>query len=164
MTFANIAEVIENVVASMRESGHDEPYFEYGHALEIVNTLMEKDAIDVWKLKKYPAIFLFMPVKENRDNLRSEAKLRILFVTETRPEWKAKDRDANVFTPVLIPLYEMFMRKLKDSFELYYDESQTYDFTKHYYWGSSQTNKNVANDFADAIEIEGLTITIPTKC
>ena len=105
-----------------------------------------------------------MPVKENRDNLQSEAKLRILFVTETRPEWKAKDRDANVFTPVLIPLYEMFMRKLRDSFELYYNESQTYDFTKHYYWGSSQTNKNVANDFADAIEIEGLNITIPTKC
>ena len=164
MNFANIASVIENVVISMREAGHDEPYFEYGHALEIVNTLMEKDKNDEWKLKKYPAIFLFMPVKENRDNLESEAKLRILFVTETRPEWKAKDRDANVFTPVLIPLYEMFMRKLRDSFELYYNESQTYDFTKHYYWGSSQTNKNVANDFADAIEIEGLNITIPTKC
>jgi len=66
MQFPNIVDVIGEVVASCRAAGEDAPYYYYGHPLEIVNTLMEKDASDIWKLKKYPAIFLFHDFEETR--------------------------------------------------------------------------------------------------
>ena len=164
MTFPNIATVIENVVKACRDSGSDVPYFEYGHDVEIVNTLMEKDRNDIWKLKKYPAIFLFMPVTESRNEFESECEVNLVFVTDTKPEWKAKDRDQYVFEPVLIPLYNSFMANLKKSSELYISQADTHEFTKHYYWGSSQTGANVANDYADAIEVKGLKIKLYPTC
>lgn len=164
MSFINIATAIGNVVTACRATGHDEPYFEYGPAMEIVNTLMKKDATDTWKLKKYPAVFLFTPVTEKRNDFYSEVELTLVFVTETRPDWTAKQRDANVFDPVLIPLYDLFIQKLHDSPDLLLDREQQFDFTKHYYWGSSQTGANVANDYADAIEVKNLKVKLFPTC
>jgi len=164
MTYPNIATVIENVVKACRESGSEVPYFEYGHDVEIVDTLLEKDQNDDWKLKKYPAIFLFMPVTENRNEFETECEINIVFVTDTKPEWKAKQRDQYVFAPTLIPLYDLFMDNLKKSSELYIDTEQPHNFIKHYYWGSSQTGANVANDYADAIEVKGLKIKLYPTC
>ena len=46
MTYQNIATVIENVVKACRASGSEVPYFEYGHDVEIVDTLLEKNQND----------------------------------------------------------------------------------------------------------------------
>ena len=162
MTFPNIATIIGNVVAACRATGSDAPYFYYGHALEIVNTLMEKDKSDNWKLKKYPAVFLFVPITEERDEFTSKMKLDIVIVTETRPEWKAADRDANVFVPKLLPIYDALIEQLSRSSELNF--SGVHEFTKHYFWGSSQTDKNVANDYADAIELKGVEVETWPSC
>lgn len=161
MTFPNIVDLIGNTVAQCREVGSDAPYYYFGHPLEIVNTLMEKDKNSIWKLKKYPAIFLFHDFEEKRDQFTSEAELRIIIVTETRPEWKAADRYTNVFVPILIPLYERFISELHHTTGIEFKGEHT---VKLYpYWGS-EANANVANDYADAIEIKAAKIKTFAGC
>jgi len=162
MTFPNVVDLVSNVVASCREVGQDAPYYYYGHPLEIVNTLMEKDSSDIWKLKKYPAIFLFHDFEETRDKFTSEAELRIIIVTDTRPEWKAADRYANVFVPTLIPLYDRFILELGKAANMTF--SGEHKVKLYPYWGSEATGANVANDYADAIEISGAKIKTFAGC
>lgn len=164
MTFPNIYTLIGNTVAQCRESGEEKPYFQYGHSLEIVNTLMEKDKNGDWKLRKFPAIFLIIKpeTEERRNYFESETELDIIIVTDTKPTWKASDRDLNVFEPILIPLYDRFIYELGKTQGIKFKGEHT--FKKHYYWGSSQTGANVANDYADAIEIKGAKITTYSSC
>jgi len=161
MTFPNIVTLIGNAVAACRESGSDAPYYYYGHPLEIVNTLMEKDSSQVWKLKKYPAIFLFHNFEEKRDKFSSEAELQIVIVTETRPNWKAADRYTNVFDPILIPLYDRFIYELSRTTSLQFNGEHSMKI--YPFWGS-EVDKNVANDYADAIELKGLKVKTFATC
>lgn len=161
MTFPNIVDLIGNTVAQCREVGAEAPYYYYGHPLEIVNTLMEKDKNSVWKLKKYPAIFLFHNFEETRDKFESETELNIVIVTETKPHWKASERYANVFTPTLIPLYDRFIYELQHTAGIEFKgehKMKIYPF-----WGS-EANANVANDCADAIEIKAAKIKTFSTC
>lgn len=161
MTFPNIVTLIGNTVAQCRESGAEVPYYYYGHPLEIVNVLAEKDKTNEWKLKKYPAIFLFHNFDEKRTKFESEAELQIVIVTDTRPEWKASDRYTNVFTPILLPIYERFMIELGRTTGLRFEGEHTMKI--YPFWGSEQ-DANVGNDFADAIEIKGLKVTTYASC
>jgi hypothetical protein len=162
MTFPNIVTLIGNAVAQCREIGSDAPYYYYGHPLEIVNTLMEKDSSDIWKLKKYPAIFLFHNFEEKRDAFSSESELQIIIVTDTIPEWKSADRYANVFNPVLIPLYERFIYELGRTVSMKFSGEHTMKL--YPYWGSDITGANVANDYADAIELKAVKVKTFVTC
>jgi len=162
MTFKNIVDVIGNVVTQCRVSGEESPYYYYGHPLEIVNTLMEKDKSDAYKLRKYPAIFLFHDFEEERTKFSSKCKIRILIVTETRPEWKAKDRYENIFIPKLFPLAETFLYNLQRSSELRFLGDHTLKI--YPFWGSEATGKNVANDYADAVELKDMEIETYATC
>lgn len=161
MIFPNIVDLIGNVVTACRATGSDVPYYYYGHPLEIVNTLMEKDSSDTWRLKKYPAIFLFHDFEETRDNFQSETELRIIIVTDTKAEWKAADRYTNVFVPTLLPLYERFIYELGKVANLTF--SGEHKMKIYPFWGS-EANANVANDCADAIEISGAKIKTYAGC
>jgi hypothetical protein len=162
MTFPNLVDLVGNVVASCREVGQDAPYYYYGHPLEIVNTLMEKDSSDVWRLKKYPAIFLFHDFEETRDKWKSESELRIIIVTDTQAHWKAADRYTNVFVPTLIPLYDRFILELGRATGLLFQGE--HKMKLYPYWGSEATGANVANDYADAIEIRGAKVQTFANC
>lgn len=161
MTFPNIVDLIGNTVAQCREAGADAPYYYFGHPLEIVNTLMEKDQSSQWKLKKYPAIFLFHNFEEERNNFISETELEIVIVTETQPHWKAADRYTNVFTPTLIPLYERFISELGRTVNITF--SGEHKMKIYPFWGS-EANANVANDCADAIVISGCKVKTFATC
>jgi len=161
-TFPNIVDLVGLAVASCRASGQDAPYYYYGHPLEIVNTLMEKDRNDTWKLKKYPAVFLFHDFEETRDKYKSESELRIVIVTDTKPEWKASDRYTNVFNPILIPLYEKLLDAMAHTEGMLFKGE--HKIKLYPFWGSETTGANVANDYADAIEIKGAKITTYSSC
>jgi hypothetical protein len=162
MTFPNVVDIIGNVVTASREAGEEAPFYEYGHPLEIVNTLMEKDKSDVWKLKKYPAIFLFHDFQEERTKFNSTCEIKILIVTDTRPDWKAKDRYTNVFNPILLPLAERFLYYMQRSSD--FNFKGDHKLKLYPYWGSEATGGNVANDYADAVELSGMKIETFATC
>jgi len=161
MTFPNIVDLVGNAVAQCRETGSEAPYYYYGHPLEIVNTLMERDKNSNYKLKKYPAIFLFHNFEEMRDKYESEVELNIVIVTDTKAHWKASERYTNVFVPKLIPLYDRFINELSNTSGLTF--SGEHKMKIYPFWGS-EANANVANDCADAIVITGAKVKTYSTC
>src|SRR5678810_902262 len=110
---------IEKVVAKMRpKTGTSEqmekPYYEFGHRLEIANTLTEKEGTQ-FKYRRYPLVALRLDIDEEIDEGMQKVKLNIALITFTDEKYKAKDRYAKVLVPVLYPMYESFMLNLKRS-------------------------------------------------
>jgi hypothetical protein len=143
------------------------PYFEYGHALEIANMIMEKDESHVYKYQKYPLVALYLDIPETRfskdDIPNVECSLYLILVQETKQEYTASERQTNVFKPVLYPLYNKLMTVLEANRKLFLmgiDENFTHKKTDKYLHNSDGTNQNTLNAFVDAIEIENLKLKI----
>jgi len=158
-----IVDIIGDVVTAVQTAYGSPVYYYHGHPLEVVNILLEKDASDTWKLKKYPAIFLYEDIKEQHKPYEIKATLHILILTETKPEYKSDERVTNVFKPILHPLFELFIASLKSNTSIL-NSGLEYDKTDRKFWGSQQTGANVANDFVDAIEIENLELEFAESC
>lgn len=151
-----ITDIIGQIVTSVQTAYGKPVYYSHSHPLELVDTLLEKDQSDVWKLKKYPVIYLYEDITEHQTPWTTTAKLHLLILTETKPEYKSEERDTNIFAPVLEPIFEELIKQLTASTKILTDTLE-YDKTKRKFWGSN-TGANVANDFVDAIEIENLNL------
>ena len=158
-----IVDIIGDVVTAVQTAYGYDVYYYHSHPIELVNTLIEKDNSDNWKLKKYPAIFLYEDIKEHHTEFEVTAPLHILILTETKPEYKSNERDTNIFTPILNPLFELLIAKIKASTYIL-SMSVEFDKTNRKYWGSSATGANVANDYVDAIEIENMELSFKKTC
>lgn len=157
-----IVDIIGEVVASVQTAYGSPVYYYHSHPIEMVNTLIEKDQSGEWKLKKYPAIYLYEDIKENHKPLSITASLHVLILTETKPEYKSSDRDTYIFKPVLLPLFELFIDELMKNKSIE-NMSLEYEKTNRKFWGSDN-GANVANDFVDAVEIENLEIEFTESC
>lgn len=149
------------------------PYFEYGHMVEIANTLTERDKASlVYKFQKYPAIFLKLdtPSKPNiRTGQFDYTNITLYLVNATEQTYKAADRLDNNFNPILYPLYEKLITALQrheaviPTSDLTNLEHDKYD---RFFWGT-QLNKNstnnILNDYLDAIEVTNLKLSIKQK-
>jgi hypothetical protein len=160
----------EQVVANMRAIGEEKPYSDFGHRLEIANTLTEKEGTQ-YKYNRYPLLALRLDIPEIIEDGMQKVKLNIAIITFTNENYKARDRYAKVLVPILYPLYESFMVQLRRSgiftWEGYRDYP-THEVIDRPYWGIADTEGNVKNIFQDpidAIEIIDLKINKRlTKC
>jgi len=140
------------------------PYYMYGHRLELVNRLKEKDKDSVYKYQKYPLIALRMDINEVNSGDLINYSLNLAILNYTEKKYNAEDRMTNVFKPILYPIYERFFIELRESGLFFWDKYQDKpDHTKvdRPYWGVSDSEKNSALIFADpldAIEIIDLKI------
>ena len=142
-------------------------YYDYGHPLEIVNTLAEKTNNSDWKAKKYPLIMLFQDFKEysHKDYEYEIKHLTIMIVTYTDPSFKAKDRYANTIVPTLYPIYESLLKHLETSTLIDWDGSK--EKIDHVNWGKEGifgSTANIFNDYLDAIQIDLKDIKVIKKC
>ena len=160
MSFPNVVDVIGGVTSKIQTLGV--PYYYYGHLPEFVNTLAAKDRKIEFKGKKFPAVFLRHSFKEQRNDYESIVEnMTIAFVTNTRFDWKAKNRYENIFDPVLTPIMENFVHALSRYDGI--DWGGEYECKYYPFWGS-ENDKNVGNDFADAIEITIKDLKILPNC
>lgn len=146
------------------------PYYEYGHILEIAQSLAKKDnASGVTRFKKYPLIMLLLDVPATPNKLWKTfdyTNVKIVIVDKTDKNYTAPDRKVNVFEPVLIPLYERFIEELSKS--KLTNNKDNIPFIQHtkidrYFWGTElngNSTKNIVNDFLDAVEIQNLNIKV----
>lgn len=138
------------------------PFYMYGHPLEIANRLTDKDKDKVTKRQKYPLIALRMDIQESVSKGIWSYTLNLLIANYNDKKWNAEERMANIFKPVLYPIYERFMEELRNSPLFFWPDNQDYpEHTKvdrpFYGTESPQGNvKNIFNDPIDAIEIIGL--------
>ena len=141
------------------------PYFIDGHLLDVANQLLEKDgSVAPVKFKKYPLIVLEQDFTMDKlDGPIAKASLNFVIVNSTKAEYTTEQRREFNFTPKLDPLYSEFLQAL-DNFIGIGINSENWDVTRRYYWGSQLVEKNIFNDRLDAIEIKNLEIEVNINC
>src|SRR5690606_23217373 len=131
---------------------------------EINGRLLEREHDKVFKYQKYPLIALACPTPEQVIGDVIEYTLNIAILDFTERNYNAEERMENVFKPVLFPLYEKFMKELRNSGLFMWDGNQSmppHIKINRYYWGTQSSEGNEANIFSDpldAIEIVNLKI------
>lgn len=135
--------------------------YEHGHPLEIIETMNQKDESETFVYDKYPLVALFQDFPEDDETFGVEgvASLHLIIARATNPDYKATERYAENFNPILQPIYEMLMQEF--CYSPYFME---YSVTKikrtkidRLYWGREglwKNEKNVFNDFIDCIELK----------
>lgn len=152
--------------------GDGSPYYIFGHYQEIANRLLEKDADTDFKFKKYPLIVLRMDFTEDVNQGMWRSALNVIIVNLTNPGYNAEQRYASVFKPLLYPLYEKFLKALRDSGLFSWDQKLEMSYPPHTkidrpYWGTPGPQANLANIFndpLDAVEILNLKLNQRLKC
>ncbi len=146
------------------------PYYMYGHKLEIANRLLEQSDDKVFKYQKYPLVALRLDTSEKNADGIIHYSLNLAFIMLTEEKWRAPDRYAQVFKPILYPMYDSFLRQLKNVGGFFWDSKQDrppHEKIDRPYWGTTTENGNTANIFndpLDAIELIGLNISQNYKC
>lgn len=147
-------------------------HYDFGHPIEIINTLAEKDKTNTFVFQKYPLIALFQDFPENNNIVEDglfEVVLHIVIVRSTDPNYRAKERYDKNFKPFLYPIYDQLMKEINNSG---YFMTQGVDSIRHVkidrlFWGSESlygNKKNIFGDWVDAIEIKNLKLKVYKTC
>lgn len=179
-----VVDDIGKVVQSMRNGGSFDkyfddtfvgsgtPYYMFGHKQEISNRLLAMSNDPGKKAKKYPMVALRLDFTEDVSQAMWRSTLNIIIVAYTKPNYNAEERYANVFKPVLYPLYESFLKQLNFSGLFSWDQKLEEIYPPHTkvdrpYWGTPSPEANIANIFndpLDAVEILNLKLNQRLKC
>lgn len=176
-----LVDLIDDVVTSMRNlsdkdaakfgiaAGLESPYYFYGHPMDINRQMIARDQERLTKGKNYPAIALRLPSEETMGSGLTHYNINVAILAETDLNWSAPERYANVIKPILIPLYVLFIDRLKKRGFVWEGNSQT--MPPHIridkpHDGVEETQGNKAYIFQtklDAIELINLRINKQTK-
>jgi hypothetical protein len=152
--------------------GSKAPYYMYGHKLEVANRLLLKNKV----FQKYPLFFLVMDFPERKANGIISVTLNIGIIHFTKKEYNAEQRMANVFKPILYPLYNRFLEELRNTGLFMWEGNQ--DEPEHtkidrMFWGTGgeqnqtgqkKNEKNIFNDPLDIVELVDLKLNQTIKC
>lgn len=143
--------------------------FLHGHPLEIVQVLQERLNSPDHKDSRFPLIALFRDFKitkgkKTEADIVGDASLNMIIAMQTDPLYRADQREALVFKPILYPIYNELLRQIKLS--AHYSVNYAgidHDQTDRYYWGRTGlygNTGNTFNDYLDAIEIENMKLKV----
>jgi len=148
-----------------------EPYYEYGHPVEIAGKLTARDSETApYSFKKYPLIALFTDVRIKKGDKFLQGKtdrLMINIIGWSNKDYSSAERYANNIKTVLYPLYEILIKKIQTS--NYFAETNPnvkHDLIERPFWGSSSKYGNVGNMFndpLDALELSNIVVGIKGK-
>lgn len=144
-------------------------HYQYGHPLEIINTISEYTKGETAKFDKYPivAFFLDSTVDRTDPQFYGEQSINLAIIRgNENSDHTAAQRDEFNFIPVLMPIYMALLDEIRLRGDLFSGVSRTdipHRVTNRYYWGKSGlygNDKNIFNDWVDAIEINNLKLKI----
>jgi hypothetical protein len=133
------------------------PYFDYEKVLGESNTLLEKTNSAIYRLQKYPLIFLPLDIEQERDvdsAIQIQLKNVIFYIltsTENNNQY-AKWRLTNIFKTILIPIYEKFFEAIKIS-PYIYDKNNLINHLYIENYLQSDNNNNIFIKYTDAIQL-----------
>lgn len=166
-----IVEEIAAVVAKVNQGLYLEGfqylpvYYKYGHPKEIAKRLQELTNSPTEAHKKFPLIILFTDITIEKDTpgFYGSARLRMLVANITQPQLISEERTEQNFKPVLHPIKDELIKQIGLHGQFTYEEELTYDETDMYFYGSQINDKNIFNDYIDAIELKNIRINIKNK-
>lgn len=144
--------------------------YQFGHPLEILETLKQRDESVTLRYKKYPLVALFTDIEEDKGLLGrySSEELTIMVVYHTLPTYKAEERLMKTFKPVIHPIVDSLVKIISNSpYFLNGDPDLIVrKETDRYFLGRQGTSgrqdnvsnlsniANLANDYLDATELK----------
>lgn len=144
--------------------------YTFGNAQYIKDKLDILSKTQTGNARKFPLIALFCPFNERRDSpdYYSKAKVRILIACATRQEWSNEERLAFSFENVLRPIYNGFIKALKEDgrFDFGYDGTVRHEYSENYSYGryGAHTGTGEAvSEPIDAINISNLELTVKNQ-
>lgn len=145
------------------------PFYQCGRRNEIADSLAAMDKQVNKKDQKYPVIALILDTEEPVVNSLVNWNLTVVIATLSDKTSSSKQRYDKTIKPVLVPIYEDFLRALKQSGLFVWPGNQAYPphtRTIRPYWGTPKTEGNeklILDDPLDAIEITELKINSTNK-
>lgn len=142
--------------------------FQYGHKMELIQTLAQMDSDQSARFLKYPLVYLVQDFRERRGQqpgVYAEVNLNIIIAHHTDQNYKITDRMANVFKPVLYPIYYSLIKQLATIPQTLQGNQDVipHDKWDRSFWGKQAVGGNTSlsiNDYVDAIEIQNLDLKI----
>lgn len=133
-------------------------YYEFGHSVEIGNTLKDKKEDPINKNKRFPLMWLSINIEKSKTELGFSAPITIAFIYLSEKNLKAGKRIDTKFEPILDPLVDLFeivMNNSPGSRFFYKEFGETLEITKtdKFNYGSVE-GKNVFADIADATQLD----------
>lgn len=172
-------DIFDEIATNVREDANkpaaldtDEPFYMYGHPLEIINTLSKKDNHAVQKYNKYPLIALFQDFTETMGEHQATPSavqdMNLIIAVNTSPDYTAENRYDNTFKTVLYPLYDLLIKHIVKSkwFRNIDPGLVPHQKIDRLFWGRSGlygNEGNIFNDHIDAIEIQNLGLELRLK-
>lgn len=157
-----VAEV--NTVFSERVEDPFNVFFDWGLYVDVAKSIYKKENAD-----SYPLIWLVTSSIEitrgrNAGNYGT-ASFDVIIAMPTSNEYTPAERTENVFLPRLYPIYDEFIKQLalSGSFSIKSQRSIEHRYKERPYWGggiSGTDNKNLFENFIDAIQVEGITVNL----
>ena len=160
-----IVDMFEEIVASVR-ADYDtinglQPYYDYGHIMDIQHKLAAKDEDNNLKFQKYPLVALILDIKEDHEqelNYDYEFPCKILLLHTTDKNYTSQERYANVLKTVLYPIYELLLSYIRTYYHFDFKPTMRVPHEKYdrVFWGNESANGNTAtilNDYLDGIEL-----------
>lgn len=144
-------------------------YFKQGTVKEITAILTGYTTAP-FKDQKYPLVILVRDIREKVNKqlfgLGSSFKCRVLIVTITSPNLRADDRETQNFKPILLPIFEELIRQVSKSKLFGMPRINDMEIIKWdcYFYGTRENDKNIFNDYIDAIDIESITLNTKNIC
>lgn len=163
----NIVEDIREIVKTIQCDGL--PSYMAGHLVEVNTRLKEEDLKEDGKFKKFPLVILRLDTDEKVENGLIHYNLNMAFVKDlTREEEDQKltgeERINQVIMPILVPLYEEFIKALfisRFSWSGRDRRQPPHRRVLRPYWGTGV--KNMLSDPLEGIEILDLKISQEDK-
>ncbi len=145
------------------DAGLESPYYFYGHPMDINSQMILRDKELTTMGKVYPAVCLRLPVSEEMKGGLVNYTLNVAILAVTKDTYDTPDRYEQVIKPVLIPLYELFLDRLKKHGFVWSGDQKRPPHTKidRPHHGVNETQGNKAYVFAnklDAIELINLKV------
>lgn len=160
-----VVDIIGEVVESTAKKLGDALHYQFGSYKEIANTMETREHNQRLKYKRYPLVALFQDFAEIREaegGIYGKVSLNLIIATSSSSNDKSEQRYINTFKPILYPIYYELIRQIEGSNHF---QSTGYKGVKHTkidrpYWGNDWKNANKFPDYLDAIEINGLELTL----
>lgn len=134
-------------------------HYDYGHYNDIKERLIAKGKTA--KDQRYPLIVLFEDFKQGNRvrGLDSIADVKIIILHLTRKDYTRQQREDLVFKPVLVPIYDEFLKQMKISGDFMQYGPFRHDRIDRPHWGDPKLYANggyLFDDVLDGIELANL--------
>lgn len=143
--------------------------YQVGPYKEVFNNIVQMTKSNVTSAKKYPLVWLVLPVYERMRDLDvyTVAPLRIIIARWGNKTDKTPTRYDKNFRPFLYPIYLELLHQFYLDKRTIARTPTDFNHTKvdWPYWGGDQptTDENLLSDYVDAIEIKDLELKINLK-